>query len=258
MRETPRGAQPGYLVLAVLAWLALVAPMNAEARDKLSGRFNITYQNADRPGGRLEYLSERLEATLRDRVMERNDLAITFYIDNARDLASDQTFRRYRGMLNLQNAYYTFSARYTPRQEITPLELPNSVEILDKQLLLHIHPQNLPQIRLSYGGTERFANGHIGNKTTNVRGDLFYTYNIFSVGLSRYHTTTANAVEQKSDVTGADLRATKTYGPKFTFDAGYQYQLTESSRNPGLPRTSPTTTSRACSQAAIAGPCREH
>jgi len=236
VRGIPRRAQPGFLLPAVLALLGLVAPVNTQARDKLGGRFNITYQNADRPGGRVEYLSERFELTLRDRVMERNDLAMTFYFDNARDLASDQTFRRYRGLLNLQNPYYTFSARYTPRQEITPLELPNSVEILDKQLLLHIHAQNLPQVRLSYGGTERFVTGYTGNRTTNWRGDLFYTYNIFSVGLNRYRTTSENSAQRQTDVTGGDIRAARSFGPLFTFDAGYQYQLSETRPTPGLPQ----------------------
>jgi hypothetical protein len=235
VRETWHRAQPGVVVLATLAVLG-VAPMKAEARDKLSGRFNITYQNADRPAGRYEYLSERFEATLRDRVFERNDLALTFYFDNARDLSSDQTFRRYRGLLNLQNPIYTFSARYTPRQEITPIELPNAVELVDKQLLLHIHPQNAPQLRLSYGGTERFEAGIVGNKTTNWRGDIFYNYHILSLGLNRYRTTSENATQRTTDVTGGDVRLTNSYGPRLTFDVGYQYQLTESDLARGLPQ----------------------
>jgi len=237
VRGTPRRAHPSLFLAALLALFTVVAPMSSQARDKLSGRFNITYQNADRPNGRYEYLSERFEATLRDRVFERNDLALTFYFDNARDLSSDQTFRRYRGLLNLQNPYYTFSARYAPRQEVTPLELPNGVELLDKQLLLHIHPQqNLPQLRLSYGGTERWVEGHTGNKTTNWRGDIFYNYSIFNLGLNRYRTTSENSTARTTDVTGADVRAAKSYASGLSFDLGYQYQFTETRPEFALPQ----------------------
>jgi hypothetical protein len=221
----------------VLAGLAMAAfPTSIMARENFGGRFFITYQNSERSGIRREYLSERFEAILRDRLFERNDFTLTFYLDNAKDLSSDETIRRYRGQLNLQNAYYTFNARYTPRQQITALELPGGIEILDKDVLLEVRPgQNLPRVRLSYGQVERFAQNVSGNKTTNQRGDLFYTYKIFSTMLNRYVSTTANAIERKTTVTGFDLRAAHSFGPQFTFDAGYQYQLTEI-RSPGLPQ----------------------
>jgi hypothetical protein len=222
--------------MVALTGLAVAAlPVTVMARENFSGRFFITYQNSERARERREYLSERFEATLRDRVFERNDLAITFYLDNARDLSADETIRRYRGMLNLQNPYYTFNARYTPRQSITALELPGGIEILDKDVMLDVHPPSLPRVRLSYGQVERFAANVTGNKTTNVRGDINYTYRMFSAMLNRYVSTSENAIERETTVTGGDLRAAHTFGPQFTFDVGYQYQLTEIQPTPGLP-----------------------
>jgi hypothetical protein len=208
-------------------------PTSVMARENFGGRFFITYQNSESPGVRREYLSERFEATLRDRVFERNDLALTFYLDNARDLSSDQTIRRYRGMLNLQNPYYTLNARYTPRQEITALEIPGGVEILDKDVMLDVRPPKLPRVRLSYGQVERFAENVSGNKTTNARGELYYTYQIFSTILNRYVSTSENAIERKTTVTGADLRAAHAFGSQFTFDTTYRYLLSQIRPTPG-------------------------
>jgi hypothetical protein len=213
--------------VGLLGVVLLTFPMNTMARDRLSGRFYITYQNFDRARGRQEYLSEQFEATLRDRLFERNDLALTFYLDNSRDLVLNQTVRRYRGMLDLQNPYYNFNARFTPRQEISALEQVASVEYEDKQMQLDVHVPDIPRVRLSYGSNERFVQGFGGNRTTDLRGDLFYTYNIFTMGLNRWFTRSENSAKRETTVTGADLRAAKSYGPLFTFDAGYQYQMSE-------------------------------
>ncbi|HET6350020.1 MAG TPA: hypothetical protein VFH88_13155 [Candidatus Krumholzibacteria bacterium] len=221
-------------VLALWAVVTVMLPAGARARDVLSGRVYVTYQNFDRTGGRQEYLSERFEATLRDRVFERNNLAATFYFDNSRDLVLNQTIRRYRGMLDLSNPYYTLNARYTPRQTTNAIEQPRSVEFLDKQLLLDVHVPDVPRVRLSYGTTQRFVQGWAGNKTTTWRGDLSYMYRVFSLALNRYRTTSENSVQRTTDVTGVDLRAAHVFSPLFTFDAGYQYQFTRIDPTVGL------------------------
>ncbi|HEX6944022.1 MAG TPA: hypothetical protein VF128_13915 [Gemmatimonadaceae bacterium] len=222
--------------MTVLGLASMAIPGRTMAREGLGGRFYITYQNSERPGVRREYLSERFEATLRDRVFERNDLALTFYLDNAKDLLRDETLRRYRGMLDIQNQYYSFNARYAPRQEITSLEIPGGVELLEKSVMLDVHPQNYPRVRLSYGQNERFNDNGTGNRTTNLRGDLFYTYKIFDMMLNRYVSTTANSVERRTTVTGANLGAAHSFGPQLTFDAGYQYQLSQQRPTPGAPQ----------------------
>lgn len=204
------------------------------AGEGLSGRLFLTYQDSENAGIRQEYFTQRYEATLRERLFQRNNLALTFYFDNADNLTTDLTFRRYRGLLNLENRYYLFSARYTPKQKTTPLELQPAQETMDNQLLLDIRVPQAPRLRLSYGNRERYVGGVAAGDLTELRGDLRYAYRFLALDLNRYQATNENSSRRESAVTGGYFRVAHSFGPQFGFSAGYEYRLNEEQRTPGL------------------------
>jgi hypothetical protein len=230
-RHRPRATRPPVWAGVALALL----PANALAREPLSGRFHLTYQDTRNAGIRQEYFTQRYEATIRDRLFERNNLALTFYFDNADNLTTDLTFRRYRGLLSLENRYYLLSARYTPRQKTSPLEVIPAQETADNQLLLDVRVPQAPRLRLSYGNRDRYFEGQSAGELTELRGDLDYTYRFLTLGLNRYQSKTENASRRENTVTGGDVRVAESFGPEFGFNAGYEYRLNQERRSPGLP-----------------------
>jgi hypothetical protein len=213
----------------------MLSAADAAVAGTVSGRLTVTYQSHEFVGIRQEYLAERFEATLRDRLFERNNLALTFYFDNADNLTTDATFRRYSGMLNLENRYYTFNARYEPKQTVSPLRFRPEQEQFASTALLDIHVRSTPRLRLYYGKRERYLEGAQNNELRELRADLTYTYKIFFLGLNRYQSESENASRRENTVTGGDFRVAHAVGRVFNFDAGYQYRLNEEEQTPGFP-----------------------
>lgn len=220
---------------AAAAVLVLLLCTGTAAGSDISGRITVNYQSNETVGIRQEYLAERFEATLRDRIFERNNFALTLYFDNADNLTTDATFRRYSGMLNLDNRYYTFNARYEPKQTVTALQFRPEQQQYASTVLLDVHVPETPRLRLYYGKRERYLEGAQDNEIRELRGDLTYTYKILFVGLNRYQSKAENSSRRENVVTGADLRLTHAFGQVFNFDAGYQYRLNEEEATPGIP-----------------------
>lgn len=212
------------------------------AQGGLGGRFWLTYQNADNPLSRQEYFIQHYEASLRDRLLDQNDLVLTFYFDNSDDLIDNLTYRRYRGNLDLSHRYYTFNARYTPRQEVTALELDNSREVRRNQLALDIHVPNLPILRLSYDTRTQYARDLVATDIRDLRGDVRYRYRFLDLQANRLNSTSGPGNELQTDVTGASVRLAPMVRPWLITDAGYEFRLSEFDRAFG-PRSTVTNNS---------------
>ncbi len=227
------------LRVATLGVAAALVAGEAAAQPGLGGRFWLTYQNADDPLTRQEYFIQHYEAYLRDRIFEQNDMVVTLYFDNSDDLRDHLTYRRYRGNLDLSHRYYTFNARYTPRQEVTALELDLNREVRRNQLALDIHLPNAPILRLSYDTRTQYAKDLVATDIRDVRGDIRYRYRFVDLQANRLNSTSGPGNELQTDVTGASVRLAPLVRPWLITDAGYEFRLSEFDRVVG-PRSTTT------------------
>ena len=205
----------------------------ANAAAGLGGRFWLTYQKAGEVQSQQEYFIQHYEAILRDRLFEQNDLRLTFYFDDSKNLTNDLTFRRYRGHLDVINRYYNFNLRYTPRQQVSPLQLEQSLEAFQNQMSLDIHVPNVPRLRLSYDSRAQYINEAQSVDVRDLRADLQYQYRALELRANRWSSTSQNGNELQTDVTGASVRAGRIFSRWFNASGGYEFRLTESDRQVG-------------------------
>jgi hypothetical protein len=211
----------------------------AYAGADLGGRFWLTYQQNREPVAQREYFIQHYEAILRDQLFQQNDLRLTFYFDNTDNLADDLTYRRYRGQLDLIHRYYTFNARYTPRQTVTPLEIEPSTESFRNQFSLDIHVPRSPRLRLTYDDRSRYTDETQTTDVRDLRADLQYRYRMLDLRANRWRSESRNGNDLTTDVTGASAQATRALGRSVLASAGYEFALTESDREIG-PKNSTT------------------
>ncbi|UCG51935.1 MAG: hypothetical protein JSW58_17520 [Candidatus Latescibacterota bacterium] len=218
----------GVITAAVL----LTAP-EVLATGELSGRLYLTYQHAGTRRASEEFFQQQLEATLRDKLYKDHDLKLNFFLSNDHNLTSKLTHRRYRGELHLAHRYYNFSARLSPRQKITPIELEASSETLANQVAVDIHVPHAPRLRFHYGRRSRYDLGALTGRSEAYRGDLTYRVKMFDFELNRWYTEGKDGTKNTTTVTGGAARLTQPFGPGFLFRSGYDYKLTENQRNGG-------------------------
>ena len=221
------------LCIAIVGVGVAVDWKEASAGAGLGGRFWLTYQKAGEVQSQQEYFIQHYEAVLRDRLFEQNDLRLTFYFDNSKNLTDDLTYRRYRGHLDVTHRYYSFNARYTPRQQVSPLQLDQTLEASRNQLSLDIHVPNTPRLRLTYDARSQYLNQTRSVNIEDLRADLQYRYRVLELRANRWTSTSKNGNDLQTDVTGASARATKTFNEWLTAGGSYEYSLTESDRKIG-------------------------
>ncbi|HEU4365372.1 MAG TPA: hypothetical protein VFT13_07885 [Candidatus Krumholzibacteria bacterium] len=219
--------------IAILAVGVAADWHEASAGAGLGGRFWLTYQKTGEVQSQEEYFIQHYEAILRDRLFEQNDLRLTFYFDNSKNLTDDITHRRYRGHLDVIHRYYNFNARYTPRQQVSPLQLEPELEAFQNQLSLDIHVPKAPRLRLSYDTRSQYLDAARTVDVRDLRADLQYQYRVLELRANRWTSTSRNGNELQTDVTGASARATRTFSPLLTASGGYEFRLTESDRQIG-------------------------
>lgn len=196
----------------------------------LGGRFWLAYQSNEEARTRQEYFVQHYEAILRDRLLEQNDLRLTFYFDNSKNLTNNLTYRRYRGHLDLTNRYYTFNARYAPRQQVSPLQLEPSLDASQNQLALDVHVPRAPRLRLSYNARSRYQDETRTSDVQDLRADLSYRYQGLDLRANRWSSESRNGNDLHTDVTGLYAHLMKTLRPWLTGSGGYEFRLTESDR----------------------------
>lgn len=206
---------------------------SARAAAGLGGRFWWTYQLNSDPQAEQEYFIQHYEAILRDRLFEQNDLRLTFYLDNSDNLNNDLTYRRYRGHLDLTHRYYSFTARYSPRQTVSALELTPTLEAYRNQLSLDVHVPRSPRVRLTYDARSQFFDATRTVDVEDVRADLQYRYRVLELRANRWRSESRNGNQLTTDVTGASARVTKAITPWTAASAAYEFALTESDRATG-------------------------
>lgn len=200
---------------------------------ELSGRFYLTYQQARSPRVSQEFFQQHVEASLRDRLYKSHDLRLNFYFRNDQNLTNNLTLRRYRGEIHLAHRYYNFSARFSPKQKITPIELEASKETVENQVAVDIHIPDAPRLRFHYGTRSRYDRGTITGRSGEFRGDLTYRVKMFDFELNRWYTESKDGTKNATTVTGGSARLTQPFGQGFLLRSGYDYQLTENQRNGG-------------------------
>jgi hypothetical protein len=201
------------------------------ARGNLSGRYFITFQTLRDPSAKFERLDQHFEARLRDVVANDHRVGLTFYFDNSDDLIDDFTFRSYRAQLDARHLSYTFEARVTPRQKITPLELQASREVANNQFSLLLHHRNLPRLRLTYGDRSGYEIGQRTSKARDLRAELSHRMRGLEFKVNRWNSTVENTGRRETDVTGAMVRANRPLGRSVHVNGGYEFQLTETAQN---------------------------
>ncbi len=219
-------------VMIALAALQAAAVLRAEA-STVNGRAYFTYQSVK--GTRLdnEYMAQNLEATIRDRLFEKSNLVLSLYFDNNQNIRKDLTTRRYYGTLDLSGLYYNFSIHYSPKQKITPLEVESSRELTDQQLSLDLTVPSLPRLRLYYAKRSLFTEGVFAGTTRSMRADMSYNYKYIDIDLNRWVDKSTNTTENKTTVTGARFRFTKSLYRAMSVNTGYEYVLTANTKKPG-------------------------
>ncbi len=229
--------------LALIALMTLVGGAvpcrNVQAGADIGGRFWLTYQQYKEPREEREYFIQHYEAVLRDKLFEQNNLRLTFYFDNSDNLTENLTYRRYRGHLDLTHRYYSFAARYEPRQKVTALELSPVLEAYRNQLSLDIHVPRAPRLLLSYNTRSQYLDEARTVDVLDLRADLSYRYRFVDLRANRWRSDSRNTNGIVTDVTGASVRALKSFSPWVSASGGYEFSLTESDRNIG-PKTTTT------------------
>jgi len=225
----------GVFWIQALVLVGLMARV-ALAGGKFSGRAFLTYQSVTGPRQNAEYFSQNIEALVRDRVFDKNDLTVVFYLDNHQNLSKNLTTRRYYGRLELTGRYYNLNIHYTPRQRISPLETSTSREETERQYVLQLSPPKLPRLRLYYSKKRQYLEGVFQGFNRDVRADLSYKYRFISLELNRWREKSTNASENTTTVTGGRVRVSRSLFRAVSFNSSYEYRLTETTKSPGLPR----------------------
>lgn len=225
-RVKPTGTS---LLLAVL--LLLSAQELSAAVGTLGGRLIWTYQNSKTPLQNQDVFVQHYELYARDRLFEKNDLKLAFYVDSSKNFTLDQTLLRYRGELGIFHRYYSFDARYAPLQEITPLQSPIDQEVTEGQFTVDVHVPNTPRLRVFYARRARYLQGLIEGRTRDLRGDLSYRWKVFEFGLNRWNTQSTNAVDLSTTVSGGRVRYLQSFGPMLNVQTRYEAQYTQRSRS---------------------------
>jgi hypothetical protein len=215
---------------AILLFVAEEAP----AISNLSGRLIWTYQDSRTPTFNQDAFVQHYEATLRDRLFEQNDMKLSFFLDTSKNFATDQTLRRYRGEVGIFHRYYSFDARFAPKQEITPLESPLNQEITEQRYNLDVHHPKAPRVRLYYSQRSQYLQGQFTGRIRDLRGDLNYRWKMFEFGINRWNARTSNSVETGTTVSGGHLGYRQAFGPMLNVQVGYDGQLTERTRSLSL------------------------
>ncbi len=216
---------------AIVAAVLLLLVDELSANGALTGRLIWTYQNNNSNSRKEELFVQHYEARLSDRVFESNNLRLSFYLDTSKNFTTDLTLLRYRGELNLIHKYYVFDARFSPRQEITPLQSPIDQERTEQQYSLTVHPPRAPQVRLFYATRAQYLQGMLSGRTRDMRGDLRYRWKALEFGVNRWDTRNINGAETGTAVTGGRLRYTQAFGPMLNVQTGYDYQNTQRTRS---------------------------
>lgn len=218
-------AKMGILVIGIVMMYAEVF-----AKGDLSGRYELTYNNSSSAAFSAETFLQRYEATLRDQFFKTNNLKVTLFFDDGKNLTSDLTLRRYRGDIRLTHPYYAFSVRVTPRQKTTPLEMEQSRELTENRITLDLRFPKAPRLRLVHDRRSNYEQGVFTGRTRDIRGDLTYRYQYLQMALKHWYSKSENDITRKTTVTGANLQLRKTLWQWLGTQAGYDHLLTRSTR----------------------------
>ena len=218
----------------------LSSPGELSASATLGGRIIWTYQNNQTAASDLEAFLQRYELKARDRIFDNSDMLLSFFVNTSKNFTDDQTLLRYRGELLLGNRFYTFDARYAPKQDITPLESSVAVERTEQRYNLDVHVPNLPQLRVNYAQRARYFQGVFDGRVRDMRGDLRYRWRVFDFGLNRWNSQSSNSTESGTTVSGARFRYSQSFGPLLNASVGYEGLLTERSRSLSIVDTKTT------------------
>jgi hypothetical protein len=228
------------LTAALTAAILMSGTGDLSANARLGGRLIWTYQNNKAASSDLEAFLQRYQLEVRDRVFNNSDMLLSLYVNSSKNFTDDQTLLRYRGELLLSNQYYTFDARYAPRQDITPLQSSVTVERTEQRYNLDLHVPKLPQLRVNYAERARYFQGVFDGRVRDMRGDLRYRWRVFDFGINRWNTKSTNSTESGTTVSGASFRYSQSFGPLLNASAGYQGLITERSRTLSIQNTKST------------------
>ena len=121
--------------------MILLAGKEAGATDVIGGRIIWTYQTSKVQAQKEKIFVQHYELTLKDRLADRSDLNLRFFLDTSKNYTRDMTLLRYRFDLGLIHRYYKFEARWAPKQETTPLESALEQEFTEQRYALDVfHP----------------------------------------------------------------------------------------------------------------------
>ncbi len=228
------------MTAGLAAVILLSSPDDLSATATLGGRIIWTYQNNKTAATDLEAFLQRYELKARDRIFDNSDMLLSVFVNTSKNFTVDQTLLRYRGELLLSNQYYTFDARYAPKQDITPLESSVSIERTEQRYNLDLHLPKLPQLRLNYAQRARYFQGVFDGRVRDMRGDLRYRWRVFEFGLNRWNSKSSNSTDAATTVSGARFRYNQSFGPLLNASVGYEGLLTERSRSLSIEDTKTT------------------
>jgi hypothetical protein len=229
-----RRSKPSTIGIAILAAGLLLFAEELFANGVFGGRLIWTYQNTKAQNLDEEAFVQNYFVTLRDRLFENTDMKLAFYLDTSKNFTRDLTLLRYRGELHLNHRFYTFDARYAPKQETTALESNISTEVTDQRYNVIVHIPKAPVLRAQYSQRSRYFQGVFDGRVRDMRGDLSYRWKVFDMGVNRWNTKSTNSADASTSVSGARFRYTQSFGPMFNAQAGWEGQLTERSRTLSL------------------------
>jgi len=144
--------------IAIITIGILIVASEVFARE-INGRAQLTYQRFDVPELSQELFTQNYETRFRDQLFEKNDLTLTLFLDNSKNLTDNKTFLRYRGQLELGHRWYKFRARISPKQSLTPLETDDSQEFTENQFSLDVNAPKSPRFRFLYATKNQFFRG---------------------------------------------------------------------------------------------------
>jgi len=222
------------ITIALLTVLLTLGAAELSATSNLSGRLIWTYQDSKTRTDEQQVFVQQYEAILRDRLLEKNDLRLSFFVNTSKNFTSDLTLLRYRGELGLANNYYRFDAIFSPRQEINALESPIDQEVTEQRYSLDVFVPNTPRVRVYYSQRARYFQGVFDGRIRDLRGDINYRWKVFEFGLNRWNAKSTNTVESNNTVSGGRFRFVQSFSPMLNVQAGYDGQLTERTRSVGL------------------------
>ena len=223
-----KGSEHHHLEKAVILAVALLLLHGeALASADIGGRLSLTYQKSRTPVSNEDFFFQHYRVTLRDKVFRQNDFALLLVLLDSKNLTLNRTFRRYDGRLDLSNHYWSFNYLFTPRQKITPLQLPTSREMSNNALNFDVHVPKAPRLRLRWLRRRNYSEGHLGADTRDLRGELSYQLKALFLRLDRWETRTRNGREQRTSSWGGEARFARSLGKWLNARAGYSYRFTE-------------------------------